>query len=246
MSVSTKEKVDYGIDNPIIVRNLSFLGVLLFALSITSFWSFQKGWYWGRLLGIIFGFIFVIGLFQALYMYWGQRVGKLRERERLLDLVELQGDEMVLDIGCGRGLLLNAVAQRLTTGKATGIDLWNPKDQSGNNPNVTWENARLEGVADKIDIVTGDARDMPFADNSFDVVVSSLVFHNINNQEERRQALSEVLRVLKPGGKFAILDFQNVREYMQVFMEFQSTDVQLFGPSYNIFPPVHIVTGQKS
>lgn len=87
---------------------------------------------------------------------------------------------------------------------------------------------------------------MPFADNSFDVVVSSLVFHNINNQEERKQALGEVVRVLKPGGKFAILDFQNVRGYVQVFAEFQSTDEPFFDPSYNIFPPVHIVIGQKS
>lgn len=85
----------------------------------------------------------------------------------------------MLDVGCGRGLVLNAAAQRLTTGKAVGIDLWNERDQSGNHPDATRKNAAIEGVAEKVEIITGDARHIPFANNTFDVVVSSLAIHNI-------------------------------------------------------------------
>src|SRR5699024_7150603 len=87
--------------------------------------------------------------------------------------------EKVLEVGCGRGLVLNAAAQRLTTGKAVGIDLWNERDQSGNHPDATRKNAAIEGVAEKVEIITGDARHIPFANNTFDVVVSSLAIHNI-------------------------------------------------------------------
>src|SRR5437660_1447109 len=80
--------------------------------------------------------------------------------------------EAVLDVGCGRGLLLNAAARRLTTGKAVGVDLWQNADLSNNRPEATLENARLEGVADRVQVKDGDARQLPFADAVFDVVVS--------------------------------------------------------------------------
>lgn len=241
-----KGKADYGIDAPVVVRNLSFLGVVTFVLSIVSFYLFQGSWQWlGWTLGGIFGMTFVIGLLETIYMYWGNKVGKIRLREKMLDLIHFQGNEKVLDVGCGRGLILNAAARRLTTGKAVGIDLWNTRDQSGNHPDVTRKNAKIEGVAEKIEIITGDARHMPFDNDTFDVVVSSLAIHNIYNREERRKALSETFRVLKPGGQFAILDFQHVKEYEKVFREFKATDVRLIGPHYLTFPPVRVVTGRK-
>ncbi|HLR09206.1 MAG TPA: hypothetical protein VK136_08130 [Bacillota bacterium] len=52
--------------------------------------------------------------------------------------------------------------------------------------------------------------------------------------------------MLKPGGQFAILDFQHVKEYQQVFKTIKAIDVQLSGPYYLIFPPVKIVTGRKA
>lgn len=86
---------------------------------------------------------------------------------------------------------------------------------------------------------------MPFDNGTFEVVVSSLAIHNIYDRDERRQSLSEVLRVLKPGGKFAILDFQHGKEYLRIFKELEAKDVQLVGPHYLMFPPVKIVTGRK-
>ncbi len=66
------------------------------------------------------------------YMLWGSLVTKVKGREAILDLVPWSGDQQVLDVGCGRGLLLVGAAHRLTSGRAVGIDLWLARDQSGN------------------------------------------------------------------------------------------------------------------
>ena len=60
-------------------------------------------------------------------------------------------NEQILDLGCGRGAVLLLAAQRLTTGKAVGVDLWRTADQSGNSAEATRRNAEAEGVADRVD-----------------------------------------------------------------------------------------------
>lgn len=75
-----------------------------------------------------------------------------------------------MDVGCGRGLLLNAAARRLTPGKAIGIDLWQSVDQSGNRPEATLANARLEGVAGLVEVKTGDMRELPRSQGSQQVL----------------------------------------------------------------------------
>jgi cyclopropane fatty-acyl-phospholipid synthase-like methyltransferase len=69
----------------------------------------------------------------------------------LLDSLDLRGDEHVLDLGCGRGAVLLMAAQRLTIGRAVGVDLWKTSDQSGNAEAATRRNADAEGVADRVD-----------------------------------------------------------------------------------------------
>jgi arsenite methyltransferase len=67
----------------------------------------------------------------------------------------------VLDLGCGRGAVLVLVAKLLPRGTAAGIDLWLTQDQSGNAVGATWRNAEAEGVADRVELVTGDIRWLP-------------------------------------------------------------------------------------
>jgi ubiquinone/menaquinone biosynthesis C-methylase UbiE len=147
------------------------------------------------------------------------RIGKMRQRDRLLDVVSWKGSEQVLDVGCGRGLLLLSAARRAPHGRAVGVDIWSNVDLSGNRPEATLENARRAGVADRVEVHNADARKLPFADSSFDVVISSLVLHNIPSREGRRQAVREIARVLKTSGRVAILDLRHTGDYVRVLRE---------------------------
>jgi SAM-dependent methyltransferase len=94
----------------------------------------------------------------ALSYVYTTRAGKFAAWDDLLAGLQLKGDERVLDLGCGRGAVLLLAAQRLPNGKATGIDLWSAKDQSGNALEATKKNAALEGVGERIELHTGDMR----------------------------------------------------------------------------------------
>lgn len=217
---STSLPADYGIDAPYVIRNLAIAGaiaLLVFALMATGVWS-------GRIAGVRFGaigFLFMaIALFvSAVGMWWSSRYGKVSEREKLLSLINWRGDEQVLDVGCGRGLMLIGAAKRLTTGKATGIDIWQSEDLSGNKPEATLENAQREGVADRVEIKTADMRKMPFADATFDVIVSRAAIHNLYNAADRAAAIREIARVMKSGGLALIDDIRHFRQYAAVFTE---------------------------
>jgi cyclopropane fatty-acyl-phospholipid synthase-like methyltransferase len=150
------------------------------------------------------------------WMIWSSRVGKLRERERLLDSLTWRGDEQVLDLGCGRGLMLIGAARRLRTGRAIGVDLWHVEDLGGNSAAAARANAAIEGVADRVTLETADMRALPLANASVDVVLSQAAVHNIAEAAGRRQALEEVARVLRPGGTVLLADIRHLDEYAEV------------------------------
>jgi arsenite methyltransferase len=147
------------------------------------------------------------------WMIYDSKIGKVREREKYLDKIAWRGDERVLDVGCGLGLFLIGAAKRLSTGRAVGIDRWQVEDLSGNNAAGTLNNAMIEGVADTVEVLTGDARKLPFDNASFDVVLSSMALHNIYNAGERQTAVCEIARVLKSGGRVLILDVRHTTQY---------------------------------
>jgi ubiquinone/menaquinone biosynthesis C-methylase UbiE len=137
-----------------------------------------------------------------------------------------RGDEAVLDVGCDRGLLLIGAAKRLTTGKAVGVDIWQAGDLSGNRPEAAQANATLEGVSDRVEVKHGDARRLPVADGTFDVVVTEAVLHNIYTAAERDMAVREIARVLKPGGRLLIGDVRHTGWYARVLRQRGLDDVR--------------------
>jgi ubiquinone/menaquinone biosynthesis C-methylase UbiE len=171
-------------------------------------------------------------LIAPLFMLWSSKFGKMRVRDRLIAALALKGDEQVLDVGCGRGLALIGAAKKLTTGKAVGIDLWSAKDLSGNTPEKARANAVIEGVADRIEIVTGDMRAMPFEDARFDAIVSMTAIHNVPSRAARDKALAEIVRVLKPGGRIAIFDIMHPFHYLTVLRRLGMADVKGSGPVF--------------
>ena len=129
--------------------------------------------------------------------------------------------------------------------EAVGIDLWSARDQSGNRSEATLQNARLEGVEERVKVVTGDMREMPFPDASFDAAVASLSIHNIPSRDGRAQAIREIARVLKPGGRVAIMDIAGTRHYQETLRELGWNDLRRTGFRLQMFPPLRIVTGSK-
>lgn len=169
---------------------------------------------------------FLFFLANASSFLYTTRRGKFLEWDRILDRLHLRGDEKVLDMGCGRGAVLTSVGRRLTTGRVTGIDIWSTKDQSGNAESVTLHNASLEGVADRVQIETGDMRALPFPEATFDLVVSSLAIHNIRSDAERKRAIIEGFRVLKPEGRIVIADIRAVGIYEETLRSLGALNVE--------------------
>ena len=183
---------------------LATLGVALAAYAIWAQWARAGAWLaW---VAVVAGAVLMAPAIAAgVFVQWRWRA-RGASRKVMLDALPWRGDEQVLDVGCGSGIMVNGAARRLTTGTATGLDLWRPHS-GGGSLRLLERNARAEGVADRVVFKEGDARQMPFADASFDVVLSSgAVHHIISGREEFDQLLKEMVRVLKPGGHVAIWD----------------------------------------
>jgi arsenite methyltransferase len=240
------QRVEYGVDAPDVVRNLALGGLGALAAGALVYRLAQRSrptaarllLGWGTLNGLVC-------LASAGLMLWSSKVGKARELDRLLDAFPWRGDERVLDIGPGRGALLVRAARRLDAGYAVGVDVWRAEDQSGNSPQATRSNMRAEGVGDRVTLLSGDARHLPFPDRAFDIVVSSLTLHNIGAAPERAQAVREIARVLKPGGRVALLDFQHTAEYESVLRDHGFHDVLRSQRSFGMYPPVRAVTARQ-
>jgi len=76
----------------------------------------------------------------------------------------------------------------LTNGRAVGVDLWRKGDQSGNAVEATRRNAIAEGVADRVEIHSADMTALPFANDSFDLVVSNVAVHNVRGRLAGRRS----------------------------------------------------------
>lgn len=237
---------DYGLDSPKVVRRFAVRGGLLVAFAIALYVANRNtspgtaSALASMLSAVGISFLITSGI-----MIWSSRVAKLKLRDRILDSFAWRGDENVLDVGCGRGLLLIGAAKRLKTGKATGVDIWQSADLSGNSADATLANAKAEGVAGRVKIENADARKLPFGANTFDVVVSSLAIHNIDSSVERAKALREIARVLKTSGRLAIYDIFHTAEYAKVLQELGLEDIKLSSISFLWCVPSRTLTARK-
>jgi SAM-dependent methyltransferase len=121
-----------------------------------------------------------------------------RETEVILHVLDLQGNEILLDLACGPGIHTRSLAHRLKHGSVVGLDL--------SLPMLNYASGRIqrEGI-DNIWLIHQDASQLPFAENEFDAVNCCGAIHLF---ADLTCALGEIKRVLKPGGRFIAFTFR--------------------------------------
>ena len=138
-------------------------------------------------------------------LYDSSQAGQIPEEAMLASLgcgnptalAKLNPGEVVLDLGSGGGVDVLLSAKRVgPTGKAYGLDMTDEMLALAD------ENKRKAG-AENVEFLKGEIEHIPLPDNSVDVIISNCV---INLSADKDRVLSEALRVLKPGGRFAVSD----------------------------------------
>ena len=119
-------------------------------------------------------------------------------RRRARALLQLQGNEQVLDVGCGTGTLSREIARQLEpqNSKVVGVDAAAAMIKVARRKGASLPNLEFDAAL---------AEQLPYADGSFDCAVSTFFFHHIEFAL-KRQALAELRRTVKPGGRIVIVD----------------------------------------
>jgi len=122
-------------------------------------------------------------------------------RQSTIDIAAIQPGESILEVGCGTGTLtLLAKVRAGASGEVFGIDV--AADML--------EAARRKASQDGLEITfqPGRIEQIPFPDNRFQLVLGSLMIHHIPDQADKQRGLNETFRVLQPGGRLVIVDFE--------------------------------------
>ncbi len=199
------EKPDYGTWVPLRYIYISgFLGV--FFLFMTFIYN--------PVIVVSIIFFIITAYFAYARNMFSQEGGDIQSRihELVLNHLNWNGNGEIIDIGCGNAPLTIKAAKRYPNAFVTGIDYWGGLWEYS--INMCMENAKIEGVADRINFQKATASDLPFKDGYFDAAISNLVFHEVNDTKDKRDVIKEALRVVKKGGVFSFQDlFHEKRIY---------------------------------
>ena len=161
-------------------------------------------------------------------------------RQKVIDLIDLTGGESVLDVGCGTGTLTSMIADKINReGNIFGIDI------SPRMIEIAKKKASSQG--NQLEYKVASCLALPFDSETFDVVVSSIVYHQLMSQEERIETAGEIWRVLKPEGKYLAAEFTKftVRN-LWITHDSLIRKISLFGPGLLEESSFHIVKSMEA
>jgi SAM-dependent methyltransferase len=146
------------------------------------------------------------GYFAYAHYQFSPSGGNVQARilQLVVDRLDWNGKGDALDIGCGNAALTIKLALKNPNSTVTGIDYWGGEWEFSKS--ACEQNAACEGVADRVKFQKASASALPFENESFDAVVSNLVFHEVRDARDKRDVVKEALRVVKKGGAFAFQD----------------------------------------
>ena len=114
----------------------------------------------------------------------------------------------MLDVACGPGNLLLKIHKKHPALQLTGLDI---------DPAILHIASKKTRGLSNIKLVESSATKLPFKDNQFAIVTSSLAFHHLDS-EQKQEAFKEIFRVLKPGGNFWLFDFAKPETILGKFL----------------------------
>ena len=197
MKQPSAEKLNYG--NWVSTRLIfvpSIVSLIFMGLAITF-----------PLLIIVAALLLFVSLYFAYARYlFSPQGGNVQDqiRELVLSNLDWNGEGQVLDIGCGSASLTIGLAKQYKGARVIGIDYWGKQWEYSKK--ICEKNAEIEGVAERVTFQKASAAALPFDDDSFDAIVSNLVFHEVSGVKDKKELIREALRVAKKDGKFVFQD----------------------------------------
>jgi ubiquinone/menaquinone biosynthesis C-methylase UbiE len=129
----------------------------------------------------------------------------LIDPEKLFPALHVKPGEAVLDLGCGEGRYTLPLASRVgPEGTVFGADLWEEGLAT------LKEKARQAGLANIRTLPADVSQPLPLADGSVDLVLLATVLHDLAEAGQAQGALAEIARLVKPGGRLAVLEFKKI------------------------------------
>ena len=197
--------------------------------------------------GIILGIAVLILLFFSMMLSFMYRTFDYKGKRKLAkviidgtaDYVKIPDGGVGLDVGCGSGALTIACAKRNPKATMVGCDIWSGSYKGEFSKKICEDNAKAEGVSN-VRFEEGNAVNLPFEDECFDVVTSNYVYHNIMGHNKQKLLL-ETLRVLKKGGVFVIHDlikksnYGDIEKFIEELKEEGYEDIKLIDTTNGMF-----------
>ena len=180
----------------------------------------------GSLYRLIMAFLFLITLISFLfplysYVMFSQKGGRFQEKVYNL-IIQSLGTTVkgrILDIGSGNGVLAVKLAQQHGEAEVIGIDYWG-KDWEYSK-SVCEKNTQMGKVENRVQFQKGNAAVLEFANDTFDGAMSNLTFHEVQSVADKREVVREALRIVKPDGRFAFVDYFFDTKYYGKASEFE-------------------------